>query len=415
MDLAAREVIDLCLRIAQATEERGHITRTFLSPPMRDVHREIGSRMERLGMQVSVDAAGNLRGCYPAQTVMAPRLIIGSHLDTVRHAGAFDGVLGVILGLALVKAVSPARTNFAIELVGFSEEEGVRFGAPFIGSKALAGSLEETMLGLRDRHGSSLAEAIRSFGLDPARLPEARLAEDCLGFLEFHIEQGPLLEELNYPLGVVRRIVGQSRLTVCFTGKSGHAGTTSMRLRRDALAAAGQWITLVEQEARAIPGLVATVGCLEIEPNAANAIAGKTSATLDVRHGIDEIRRATVERMVQAAAHIAADRALTLEWKQQLDQPAIAMDSAMSSRLAAAVEAAGYPLHYLDSGAGHDAMIIASTMPAAMLFVRSPGGVSHHPAENVLVEDVEAAIRTGLLFLEQMRSHVNDLAMARHR
>src|SRR5215510_3013826 len=214
MQHRAQEVIDLCRKLAGFTEEPGHTTRTFLSPPMRDVHRELGTRMEQLGMSVSVDAAGNLHGLYPARTPAARRVIIASHLDTVPDAGAFDGILGVVMGIALVDSLTSLRMPFAIEVVGFSEEEGVRFGVPFIGSRALAGTVDDALLSQRDAQGTSVADAIRSFGLDPARLPEAKLSENTLGYLEFHIEQGPVLESLNYPLGVVENIVGQSRLHV---------------------------------------------------------------------------------------------------------------------------------------------------------------------------------------------------------
>src|SRR5215813_2376307 len=200
MQHRAQEVIDLCRKLAGFTEEPGHTTRTFLSPPMRDVHRELGSRMEQLGMSVTVDAAGNLRGFYPARTPGARRVIIGSHLDTVPHAGAFDGILGVVMGIAMVDALTSLRMPFGIEVVGFSEEEGVRFGVPFIGSRALAGTVDQALLALCDQQGLSVADAIRAFGLDPACLPEAKLAEDVIGYLEFHIEQGPVLESLNYPL-----------------------------------------------------------------------------------------------------------------------------------------------------------------------------------------------------------------------
>src|SRR5262249_2333712 len=219
MERRAQEAIGLCRRLAEFTEEPGHTTRTFLSPPMRDVHRELGGRMERLGMRVSVDAAGNLRGLYPARTPAAPRIIIASHLDTVPHAGAFDGILGVVMGVAIVDALAPRHMPFSIEVIGFSEEEGVRFGVPFIGSRALAGSVDQALLALCDQQGLSVADAIRAFGLDPACLPEAKLAEDVIGYLEFHIEQGPVLESLNYPLGIVENIVGQSRLSICFAGK----------------------------------------------------------------------------------------------------------------------------------------------------------------------------------------------------
>lgn len=407
MDNRAQEVIRLCRKLAECTEEPGHTTRTFLSPPMRDVHRELGSRMEQFGMSVSVDAAGNLRGLYPARTPAAQRIIIGSHLDTVPHAGAFDGILGVVMGIAMVEALTSRHTAFSIEVIGFSEEEGVRFGVPFIGSRALTGAVDDALLALCDSQGSSIADAIRSFGLNPAHLPEAKLAENTLGYLEFHIEQGPVLESLNYPLGVVEAIAGQSRVNVSFTGKAGHAGTTSMKLRRDALAGAAEWIALVEKVGRATPGLVATVGRLEIEPNASNVIAGMVHASLDVRHSLDEARHRAVERVLHEANRIATDRGLTFAWEQHLDQPAVAMDPTLVSRLGQAVKAAGYPVHQMASGAGHDAMVLAQKIPAAMLFLRSPGGVSHHPDENVLVEDVKAALSAGMHFLEQWEAHLD--------
>lgn len=407
MEHLAREAIRWCRKLAEFTEEPGHITRTFLSLPMRDVHRELALRMEQLGMAVSVDAVGNLRGYYPARTPAARRLIIGSHLDTVPHAGAFDGVLGVTMGLALVEALTTLRMPFAIEVVGFSEEEGVRFGVPFIGSRALAGTLDDTILALRDHEGVSVTDAIRSFGLDPARLSEVRVAENNLGYLEFHIEQGPELESLNSPLAVVNGIVGQSRLAVCFTGKAGHAGTTSMKLRLDALAGASRWIGLVESEGNAIPGLVATVGRLDIEPNASNVVAGQVLAMLDVRHARDEVRHQAVARMLEGAKQIAADRSLAITWEHRLDQPAVAMDPALVTRLTQAVKTAGYPVHHMTSGAGHDAMILAKTIPAAMLFLRSPGGISHHPDENVLLEDVTAALNVGMRFLEQWETQLD--------
>src|SRR5882672_10213316 len=246
MEQRAQQVISLCRKLAGFTEEPGHITRTFLSPPMHQVHAELRSRMERLGMAVSIDAVGNLRGYYPAKTGPAPRLIIGSHLDTVPHAGAFDGVLGVVMGIALVEALQGKRLSLGLEVVGFSEEEGVRFTFPFIGSRALAGTLDAHALERRGPDGLSIADAIRSFGLDPTHLPAAKLAENTVGYLEFHIEQGPVLESLNCPLGIVEHVVGQSRAAICFTGKAGHAGTTPMKLRHDALAAAAQWTTIVE-------------------------------------------------------------------------------------------------------------------------------------------------------------------------
>ena len=398
--MTAEEAISLCRKLAGYTEEPGHITRTFLSGPMYDVHRELTSRMQRLGMTVMVDAVGNLRGFYPAQNQTAPRLLIGSHLDTVPRAGAFDGVLGVVMGLALVESLGGKRLPFGIEVIGFSEEEGVRFGFPFLGSRALAGSLDASCLERRDANGVSVADAISSFGLDPAQVPEAALPKDARAYLEFHIEQGPELESRGLPLGVVEQIVGQSRLIFCFTGKAGHAGTTPMRLRQDALAGAADWIGFVEGHALSVPGLVATVGYLEAQPNAGNVIAGMVRASLDVRHADDALRHLAVQQLVEGAQRIAKARRLQVAWEQRLDQSAVAMDASLVTRLSASVKAAGFPVFTMPSGAGHDAMIVAGRVPSAMLFVRSPGGLSHHPDEDVLQADVAAALKAGLHFIE---------------
>ncbi|MEQ1912434.1 MAG: M20/M25/M40 family metallo-hydrolase, partial [Vicinamibacterales bacterium] len=253
-------------------------TRTFLSAPMLDVHRELGAWMTRVGMSVGVDAAGNLRGVYPSSSVAGNidprRFYLGSHLDTVPNAGAFDGVLGVVMAIAVVGLLDGRRLPFAIEVVGFSDEEGVRFGVPFIGSRALSSGLDEATLDRRDAAGQRLVDVIRSYGLDPTRLADARATEASLGYLEFHIEQGPILESLDRRLGIVDAIVGQSRYDVTFDGMAGHAGTTPMSLRRDALTCASEWILVVEQHARTITGLAATVGSLDVEPGASNVIAG---------------------------------------------------------------------------------------------------------------------------------------------
>lgn len=400
------QVIERCRQLATYTEEPGVITRTFLSEPMRCVHNDVRAWMEQAGMKVRVDAAGNLRGYYSGTKPDVPRLIIGSHLDTVPHAGAFDGILGVIMGVALVELLRGRRLSFGIEVVGFSEEEGVRFGIPFIGSRALTGTLDDAILARRDAAGTSVAEAIRSYGLDPSAIGEARAAYQTLGYLEFHIEQGPVLESLGLSLGIVTAIAGQSRLEVAFEGKANHAGTTPMHLRRDALAGAAEWIAVVEREAAATQSLVATVGKIEVHPGAGNVIPGSVRMSLDVRHTGDDVRARTVKRLLDCAAQIAARRGLTVSSEIRLDQPAVAMDSRLVETLAGAVRAGGYAAHRMHSGAGHDAMILAEQVPAAMLFLRSPGGISHHPDESVILEDVAAALATGLHFLDKLeRAH----------
>jgi len=395
MPTSAEDVIGRCRLLAEFTEEPGFTTRTFLSAPMHAVHAHIRTWMEQAGLSVVTDHAGNLRGFYPADRNSAPRLFIGSHLDTVPRAGAFDGILGVVLGVALIERLNGRHIPFGVEVIGFSEEEGVRFGVPFIGSRALIGDVDDALL-------ATIADAITAFGLDPRRIGEARVGDDALGYLEFHIEQGPVLESLDLPLGVVEAISGQSRLDVLFKGSANHAGTTPMHLRRDALAGAAEWISAVEREAPSVPGAVATVGRVAVSPGASNVIPGSVTTSLDVRHPNDAVRHEIVERLLRCANHIAARRCLTVSWERRLDQPAVAMDSALTQMLERAVAATGRPVHRMPSGAGHDAMIVARRMPAAMLFVSSPGGISHHPDESVLAEDVAEALEVGMAFLEEL-------------
>ena len=374
MSALADRVIQCCRDIARMSEEPGRTTRTFLSPPMRDVHKLLAAWMGSLGMSVRVDAAGNLRGLHGDST--RPRLIIGSHLDTVPDAGAFDGVLGVVLGLALIEA----NPIISIEVIGFSEEEGVRFVKPFLGSRALVGDTEWRT--------PEIDSALRDFGLDPAELPGVRFVKETVGYLEFHIEQGPVLENLNLPLGIVEAIAGQSRFVLYFEGRANHAGTTPMSLRTDALVAASRWICEVDRYARARPGLVATVGSVQVSPNATNVIPGRVRASLDVRHADDNSRRGAVRDL------------LVTDHELVLDQNAVKMDRALTAELAAAAPNA----RRMTSGAGHDAMIVAPHIPSAMLFLRSPGGISHHPDEFVLSEDVDAALEAGAAFLKRMES-----------
>jgi allantoate deiminase len=404
-------IIGRCREIAAWTDVPGEITRTFLSPSMRGVHALLRGWMEQAGMSVEVDAAGNLRGLYPGLAADAPRLIVGSHLDTIPNAGAFDGVLGVVLGIALVEELRRRPLPFAIEVVGFSEEEGVRFSKPFLGSMALTGTLDANTLKLRDVHGVSLSESIRSFGLDPASMPAATASPLAFAYLEMHIEQGPVLESAARPLGVVEAIVGQSRLIASFTGKANHAGTTPMRLRHDALAAAAEWIVAVERIASARDGLVATVGNISALPGAVNVIAGDVATTLDLRHADDAVRIAALDKILLEAQQSADRRGVDFAWRQTMDQDAVPMDGALTDLLEAAVRAADVQPVRMVSGAGHDAMIVAARLPSCMLFLRSPGGLSHHPAESVLAKDVAAALNAGMGFLkllEQRRSGLED-------
>ena len=371
---------------------------------MRDCHQEIARWMEPLRAQVRVDAAGNFRGFYPAARPNAPRLLIGSHLDTVPNAGAYDGILGVVLAVSLLEELHGRRLPFGIEVVGFSEEEGVRFGTPFIGSRALVGRLDRELLDVQDAQGISVRKAIEEFGLNPEEIPQTELENDTLGYLEFHIEQGPVLEKLNLPLAAVEAIAGQSRLEFTFLGRGNHAGTTPMHLRYDAIAGAAQWIGTAERVAQGVPGLIATVGKIEAKPGAANVIAAEARLTLDVRHSSDEIRTRAVTDLIRQAQEIAIRRGLSVRESTLLSQRAVAMDPFLTGEIEQAILKTGYKPHRMVSGAGHDAMILVEKVPTAMIFLRTPGGISHDPAESVAGEDIEKAIQCGLYLLDQLAS-----------
>jgi allantoate deiminase len=402
----ALRVLEECPRIAAMSEEPGRITRRFLTPPTHDVHAHLRARMEALGMTVHLDDAGNLRGIYRPEGTSGKRLILGSHIDTVPDAGAFDGVLGVILALECVDLVRELHLPLAIEVIAFSEEEGVRFGVPFLGSRAVAGRFDYALLALKDAEGVTLEGAIRACGLDPTRIIDSAIDEDTLGFVEIHIEQGPVLEAENLSVAAVTGIVGQTRLTLELAGQANHVGTTPMNLRRDALAGAAEWIAAVEKLAKHTEGLVATVGRIEVSPNATNVVAGTALMTLDARHPHDAVRLGSVNALVETANAITDRRSLAMQCTPQMDQPAVSMDERMTAYLVDAMEAAGFPPKRMHSGAGHDAMVMASRMPTAMLFLRSPGGISHNPAESVRTEDVEAALQVMRVFLQRVAGEI---------
>jgi allantoate deiminase len=410
----ARKIVARCREIAACTEVPGETTRAFLAPSMHQVHDLLRGWMEAAGMSVWIDAIGNLRGLYPSSTVAseAPRLILGSHLDTVPNAGAFDGILGVVLAVSLIEELQGRHLPFAIEIAGFSEEEGVRFAKPYLGGLAFTGALDAATLRRRDAQGVSVEEAIRGFGLDPADLPKAVLSGNAFAYLEVHIEQGPVLESEDLQLGVVTAIVGQTRMQLRFHGQANHAGTTPMHLRHDAMAAAAEWICAVERYANATAGLAATVGKVQTRPGAANVIAGEVLATLDVRHANDATRRTAASHLLAAAARAGEARGVALTVLAESHEDAVQTSSTLSERLLEAASGAGSPARLMPSGAGHDARIVAERVPIAMLFLRSPGGLSHHPDESVRVEDVEAALATALAFVKSLRPEETYLCSA---
>lgn len=397
----AARVIERCRELATITDVAGETTRTFLSTAMRRANDLVSTWMTELGLSVTTDNAGNLRGVRTAAHADAKTLVLASHLDTVPNAGAFDGPLGVLMALAVVQRLGDTQLPFHVQVIAFSEEEGVRFGAPFLGSRALAGTLDDMLLGRTDSHGIAAREAIRRYGLDVADLASAVLQRP-LAYLEFHIEQGPALESEGLPLGIVETIAGQSRYELIFTGQANHAGTTPMPLRHDAMAAAAAWIAEVERVATTTATLVATVGSVQTVPGIGNVIAGEVRATLDVRSPIDTTREDAVAHLLEFAVQCGAQRGVTVATSLRMQQAAVPMDRDLLSLLEDAVTTAGVPVRRMTSGAGHDAMAVASHMPAAMLFLRSPGGISHHPDEDVLPADVQLGLDAGLAFVHAL-------------
>ncbi len=397
----AMEALDRCAEAATYTEEPGKVTRTFLSQPMQRLHGRLAGWMEAAGLHVRVDAAGNLVGRYPGLHPHGPVLMIGSHVDTVPDAGKYDGLLGVMLGVAVVQALGGRRLPFGIDVMAFGDEEGVRFGVPFLGSLAASGRFDRGLLERVDARGIAMAHAFRLFGLDPSRIEEAAYPPGgILGYLEAHIEQGPVLEALGASVGVVEAIAGQSRIQAEILGRSGHAGTSPMAGRLDALAAAAELVLEVERLGRSVAGLRATVGTIAVEPGASNVVPGTARLSIDIRHRRDDVRMAAVADLHARAVSLAATRGVKFVVTREEHQAAVPADPASVERLARAVADAGHIPHRLDSGAGHDAAVMAAIAPMAMLFLRSPGGVSHHPDESVRAGDVAVALEVMIRYLD---------------
>jgi allantoate deiminase len=386
----AATVMERCDLLGACTEEPGRITRPFATGALRCAQEQVSDWMRQAGMTVRRDNIGNVRGRY--EGTGAATFLLGSHLDSVRDGGKYDGPLGVIVAIAAVQRLNDAGTRlpFALEVLAFADEEGLRFGSTYLGSRAFVGKLGEEDLQRADEAGISMAEAIRDFGGDPGRIADDRwTGEAPLGYVEVHIEQGPVLESLGLPVGVVTAIAGQDRMRITFSGAAGHAGTVPMERRRDALVVAAMFVVAVEQEARLRSGLVATVGRLLVEPGASNVIPGRVDLTLDVRHAEDEVRLGAARRMIDDAHALAEARGLMVDVHPMSERAAVACSPRITDLLRQAI---GDGAVEVASGAGHDGVYMSEITDIGMLFVRCKGGVSHNPAESVETEDVGAAI-----------------------
>ena len=403
-DVSARTVMERCDILGSYSEEPDRLTRPFASQAMRQVNEAVASWMHAAGMTVQQDKVGNLIGRYEASQAGAKTLLLGSHLDTVRDAGKYDGPLGVMIAIACVERLyaRQERLPFAIEVLGFADEEGLRYHSAYIGSRAVAGTFDPEALHLTDADGITMAEAIRAFGgdPDPFALQTARWHRDeLLAYCEVHIEQGPVLEARNLPVAVVSAIAGQNRITVRFTGEAGHAGTVPMSLRHDALCAGAEFVLAVETVARSLPELVATVGQVSVHPGASNVIPGQVTLSLDVRHQDDTVREQANRQLEERAREIGTTRHVSANWQMLQGHRAVPCAPHLAELLSQAIEEIGYPTLSLSSGAGHDAATVSELSDIAMLFVRCRGGISHNPAESATVEDVEVAIKVLERFL----------------
>jgi allantoate deiminase len=431
-DIAGHTVMERCDLLASFSEEPDCITRRFATPPMHQVHETIGSWLRNIDMTVEIDAIGNLIGryacgeeagacregacegagtrregaCEGAGTrregacplpSRARTLLLGSHLDTVRNAGKYDGLLGMMVALACLERLHARREQlpFSIELIGFADEEGLRYPSVYIGSKAITGTFDPDGLNLLDENGISLADALSTFGgnPDPLVLSTPRWSRtELLGYCEVHIEQGPVLEARNLPLAAVSSIVGQQRILIQLTGEPGHAGTLPMELRRDALCAAAEFVLVVETLGRSVPGLVATVGQLQVRPGACNVVPGQIQLSVDIRHEDDTWRERCASHLYERAQRICAERNIELRWQVIQSSQTIPCSPVLVQRWQQALAEEGHSVFTLPSGAGHDGVAMSTLTDIAMLFVRCRGGISHHPDEAVLEEDVAAAI-----------------------
>ena len=389
--------------LAEISESAEGLTRRFLTPEHRRASDLVRGWMRDAGMSVREDAIGNVIGRYEGARTGAPALMVGSHLDTVVMAGKYDGVLGVVSGIACVDALNRRgkRLPHAVEVIGFGDEEGVRFYSTFLGSRAVAGTFEVGLLARRDAEGTSMAEALRRFGLDPARIGDAaRRPADVLAYLELHIEQGPVLEAEGLPVGTVSAITGGNRLSVTVEGVAGHAGTVPMALRRDAMLAAAECALAVEQVVCALPRAVGTIGAMSVSPGAPNVIPGHVHFTVDVRAPEDAARLGAVDQIGRRLMEIGKRRSVAIAIEAVHETESVACAPDVMARIDRAISAQGWEPMRLTSGAGHDAVAMASLTDVGMIFVRCAAGISHNPDESITADDAEAGARVLLHVIE---------------
>ena len=393
--------------LATFTSTPGSLTRLFLTPAHKAAAGQVAAWMQDAGLRTEMDAIGNVVGCTHPAGDARPALLLGSHIDTVRQAGRYDGAFGVLAAIAaLAELRGQGRTlPFPVEVIAFGDEEGVRFPVTMTGSRAVAGCFDPAALDAADAEGVSLRDALAAFGCDPDAIPGvSRAGRPVLGYVEAHIEQGPVLEAQSLPLGIVTAIAGATRLRATVTGTAGHAGTVPMSMRHDALVAAAGMVMAVEHVAASRRGLVATVGQMLVQPGAPNSIPGEVEFTLDIRAGDDAVRLKGVTDIQHAIRQVGSERGVGVQLRTTHDAPAVACDPHLQAALTGAVEKLGVPPLHLPSGAGHDAMAMARLCPVGMLFTRCWRGVSHNPAEAIVTTDAGLAVLALCAFLRNYAS-----------
>jgi allantoate deiminase len=402
----ARNIMTRIDELASVSEESGIIARTFGTAAFLQGSRKVAGWMEKAGLQTRTDNVGNVRGQLRSSSPNAKTLVIASHIDTVINAGKFDGPLGVLLGLDLLEQLIQAKTPlpFHIELVAFSDEEGVRFHTTYLGSKVVAGSFDHSLLEKKDAAGTPLKEVIAAIGGNAAMLAEDRIQPgEWLGYFEVHIEQGPVLYEKHIPVAVVKGIAGQKRSEIIFKGTAGHAGTVPMDMRRDALCCASEFILAVEQWAlENKTQVVATVGKLHITHAASNTIPGEVTCTLDLRSNDPATLSTAYAALQNSCKAVSTRRGISFEWKLVQETAPVACDAGFNDLLVQSIRQAGHEPVELVSGAGHDGVPVSQVSPIAMLFVRCFEGISHHPLENVELKDLAAAVEVSANFIHQL-------------
>ncbi len=388
-------IVEFCDELAQISEEPGRLTCTYLTPAHRQVASQLQSWMQAVGLDASIDAVGNVVGRYRSADPAAKTLIVGSHYDTVRDAGRYDGRLGIVTALVVAEELTRRKypLPFHLDVIAFAEEEGVRFGTAYLGSRVIAGKFEPQILERRDASGATVADVIRAAGGNPNDIPAlARTADDLLGYLEVHIEQGPVLLDADIPLGVVTAIAGGARYAVAVTGVAGHAGTVPMALRHDAATAAAEIVLFVETLCRETPGLVGTVGQIYVPNGAINVVPGRCDFSLDIRSEDEGKLTRAIADVHARIDEIGRSRGVTIALNELQRTAVVPCSLALQAVFAAAVERASVPVRHLPSGAGHDGVMFDGVAPVGMLFVRcGNGGISHNPLETVTEGDAGLA------------------------